>query len=125
MDVVFSIHPRTSKKIHEFGLSEYTKSLYLIEPVGYIEFLSMMVNANAVVTDSGGVQIETTYLGTPCVSVMDRTSHLYTVNKGTNILVDHEGIYDAFKNSRKSKPYRDEYADGKAAERIIRCLIGM
>jgi len=125
MDVVFPIHPRTSKKIHEFGLSEYTKGLYLIEPVGYAEFLSLLVNANAVVTDSGGVQIETTYLGIPCVSVMDRTSHLYTLKDGTNTLVDHEHIYDALKRPKEEhKPFRGKYADGKAAERIIRCLMG-
>jgi len=123
MDVIFPIHPRTSKKIHEFGLSDYTMGLYLIEPVGYNKFLSMLVNANTVVTDSGGVQVETTYLGKPCISVMDRTSHLYTIGKGTNTLVDHEGIYNAFKNPRNNEPYRDKYADGKAAERIIKWLV--
>jgi hypothetical protein len=55
---------------------------------------------------------------------MDRTSHLYTLGKGTNTLADHEGIYDAFIQSKKCEPYKDKNADGKAAERIIRCLKG-
>ena len=63
IDVIFPIHPRTLNKIHEFGLSEYTKDLYLTEPVGYKRFISMLVNASAIVTDSGGVQVETTYFG--------------------------------------------------------------
>ena len=54
---------------------------------------------------------------------MDRTSHLYTLSVGTNTLVDYKDIYDAFKNLKKAKWYRDKYADGKAAERIIRCLM--
>ncbi|HUU87055.1 MAG TPA: UDP-N-acetylglucosamine 2-epimerase (non-hydrolyzing) [Candidatus Glassbacteria bacterium] len=123
IDVIFPIHPRTMRKIHDFGLEEYAKGLYLVEPMGYLQFLTMLVNAHTVITDSGGVQIETTYLGKPCISVMDRTSHLYTIGKGTNTLVDHEGIYNAFKNPRNIEPYRDQYADGKAAERIIKCLI--
>jgi len=123
VDVIFPVHPRTSKKIWEYGLSEYTKGLYLVEPMGYNQFLPLLANAAAVITDSGGVQVETTYLGIPCISVMDRTSHLYTLGAGTNTLVDHEGIYDAFKNPRQCEPYRDKNADGKAAERIIKCLI--
>ena len=123
IDVVFPMHPRTKRRIQEFGLEEYINGLDVIDPVGYIEFLNLLANAHSVVTDSGGVQVETTYLGKPCISVMDRTSHLYTLGAGTNTLVDYEDIYEAFKTPRKSEPYRDEYADGKAAERIIKCLI--
>jgi UDP-N-acetylglucosamine 2-epimerase (non-hydrolysing) len=124
IDVVFPMHPRTTRRIKEFGFTEYANGLDVIEPLGYIDFLSLLVNASAVITDSGGVQVETTYLGKPCISVMDRTSHLYTLGKGTNTLVDHEGIYDAFIQSKKCEPYKDKNADGKAAERIIRCLKG-
>ena len=122
VDVVFPVHPRTSRRIEEFGLSDYAKGLYLIEPVGYIDFLSLLVNSQSVITDSGGVQIETTYLGKPCISVMDRTSHLYTLEKGTNMLVDYKDIYDVYKKPKIAIPYRDKNADGKAAERIIKCL---
>jgi len=123
MDVVFPMHPRTKSRIKWFELSEYTKGLDVIEPVGYKEFLSLLVNSNCVITDSGGVQVETTYLGKSCISVMDKTSHLYTLGKGTNTLTDYEGMYNAYKFRRKTKPYRDKYADGKVAERIIKCLI--
>jgi UDP-N-acetylglucosamine 2-epimerase (non-hydrolysing) len=124
-DVVFPIHPRTKRRVEEFGFDKYLNAFHTIEPIGYFDFLTLLVNADVVVSDSGGVQVETTYLGTPCISVMDRTSHLYTLSKGTNKLVDYENIYDAFKTHKKSKPYRDKYADGKAAERIIRCLMGI
>jgi len=123
IDVIFPMHPRTRIRIEEFSLEKYLNGIEVIEPVGYLDFLDLLVNSQSVVTDSGGVQVETTYLGKPCISVMDRTSHLYTLGKGTNTLVDYENIYDAFKNPRKVKPYRDKYADGKAAERIIKCLI--
>jgi len=124
IDVIFPVHPRTMKKIREFSLEEYTKGLYLIEPMGYFQFLAMMVNASMIITDSGGVQVETTYLGKPCISVMNKTSHLYTLEKGTNTLVAYEDIYDAFTpiQQTKYKPYRDKNADGKAAERIIRYI---
>ena len=123
IDVVFPMHPRTVIRIEDFGLTEYTNGLDIINPVGYVDFLSLLVNSQSVITDSGGVQIETTYLGKPCISVMDRTSHLYTLEKGTNMLVDYKDIYDVFKKPKPSIPYRDKNADGKAAERIIKCLI--
>lgn len=123
VDVIFPIHPRTKSRIEEFGLTDYARDIHFTEPVGYFEFLSLMVNAKAVVSDSGGVQVETTYLGKPCVSVMQTTSHSYTLNRGTNMLANYENIYDVFKTHDRSEPYRDKYADGKAAERIIKCLI--
>jgi len=123
IDVVFSMHPRTKQKIEEFGLWCCLNGIDFIEPVGYFDFLSLMVNSHSVITDSGGVQVETTYLGKACFSVMNKTSHLYTIHHGTNMLVNHDNIYEAFKNPKKYKPYRDKYADGKAAERIIKCLI--
>lgn len=123
IDVIFPIHPRTKRRIKEFGLEDYVKDLNIIDPVGYLDFLSLMVNSTSVITDSGGLQVETTYLGKPCISVMDRTSHLYTIDFGTNILVDYKYIYDVFKEIKSSQPYRNKYADGKVSERIIKCLI--
>ena len=122
-DVVFPMHPRTARRINEFNLKEYTKGIEIIEPVGYIDFLSLLVNSSSVITDSGGVQVETTYLGKPCISVMDRTSHLYTLDVGTNTLTNYEDIYYTFKKLKKANPYKDKYADGKVAERIIKHLI--
>lgn len=129
MEIVFPIHPRTRKRIEEFSLHKYTKRLNIIEPVGHMEFLSLMVGSKLVVSDSGGVQVETSFLGIPCVSVMETTSHIYTLEKGTNMLADIEkdDIYrkaiSAIKH--KAKPYRDSFADGKAAQRIIDILLGV
>ena len=122
IDVIFPMHPRTVRRIDEFGLKDYTKGIEIIEPVGYIDFLSLLVNSFSVITDSGGVQIETTYLGKSCISVMDRTSHLYTLDKGTNKLADYETLYNVFMECVESVSYKDKYADGKVAERIIKCL---
>lgn len=123
VDVIFPMHPRTKRRIEEFGFDSFKNALHVIEPVGYFDFINLMANSKAVISDSGGVQVETTYLGKPCVSVMQTTSHLYTLNKGTNILANYENIYDVFKNHNKSESYRDKYADGKVAERIIECII--
>jgi UDP-N-acetylglucosamine 2-epimerase (non-hydrolysing) len=123
IDVIFPIHPRTMNKIKEFGLLRYTNKLNLMAPLGYFDFLSKLVNSSVVITDSGGVQIETTYLGIPCISIMKKTSHLYTLNKGSNILVDYKDIFDVFINIKECLPYKDNYADGNASERIIKCLI--
>jgi UDP-N-acetylglucosamine 2-epimerase (non-hydrolysing) len=122
VDVVFPMHPRTKRRIEEFGFEGFKNALNVIEPVGYRDFIGLMANAKSVISDSGGVQVETTYLGKPCISVMDRTSHLYTIKNGTNRLANYENIYSIFKEHQNSNPYRDKLADGKAAERIIECL---
>jgi len=122
-NVIFPIHPRTMNKIKEFSLLEYTKELNLIDPLGYFDFISLLVNSSMVITDSGGVQVETTYLGIPCISIMDQTSHLYTVNQGTNRLVGYKDIYKNFNSIEECIPYRDTYADGEVSERIMKCLI--
>lgn len=122
-DVVFPIHPRTIAKINLFNLKDYIKRLNIISPLGYLDFLSLMVNSSYVITDSGGIQVEATYLGKPCISVMQSSSHLYTLYKGTNKLADYNTIYDTFTTHNNATPYHDKYADGKASERIVKCLL--
>jgi len=123
IDVVFPMHPRTRSRIKWFDLEQHTEEIDVIKPVGYKEFMSLVVNCSTMITDSGGIQVETTYLGNPCISVMDRTAHLYTLGMGSNTLVSHDDIYHAYKHPRVIwEPYRDKYADGKAAERIVKCL---
>lgn len=128
IDVRFPIHPRTLKKIMEFKLEKYLIDLLVMEPVGYLDFLSLLVNSKAVITDSGGVQVETTFLGLPCISIMTSTSHLYTLKKGTNELVGYvaQDICAQFEKSLESRfvPHRDVLADGRASERILKILIG-
>lgn len=127
IEIVFPMHPRTRGRIKEFELFKYTEGLSIKEPVGYLEFLSLMINSSLVLSDSGGVQVETSFLGIPCISVMESTSHLYTLKKGTNILahINEQDIYEKATNTMKFKiePYRDRFADGKVSERIIDVLL--
>jgi len=83
--IVFPVHPRTRQRISEFGLS--TDKLHLLDPVPYLEFLNLQTRAAAVITDSGGIQEETTFLGVPCLTVRNNTERPITVDVGTNCLV--------------------------------------
>ena len=86
--VVFPTHPRTRQRIAEFGLD--TSQLRLSDPLPYLEFLGLQRSAAVVITDSGGVQEETTFLGVPCLTVRDSTERPVTVSLGTNTLVGHD-----------------------------------
>ena len=85
MPVVFPVHPRTRKMME--ASSPSTRGLLLIEPLGYLDFLSLLADAGAVLTDSGGIQEETTYLGVPCFTLRDNTERPVTVRAGTNTLL--------------------------------------
>ena len=85
MPVVFPVHPRTRKRIEAEGID--AGELHLIEPVGYLDFLSLQSDAGAVLTDSGGIQEESTYLGVPCFTLRDNTERPITVEQGTNTLL--------------------------------------
>ena len=89
MKVVFPVHPRTRQRIADFGID--ASNLDLREPLPYIEFLSLQRRATAVVTDSGGIQEETTYLKVPCLTLRSNTERPVTVTMGTNILVGQDG----------------------------------
>jgi UDP-N-acetylglucosamine 2-epimerase (non-hydrolysing) len=85
IDIVFPVHPRTRQRIKEFGLD--VSKLHLLDPMPYIEFLALQTRATFVITDSGGIQEETTYLGIPCLTLRENTERPITVTLGTNILV--------------------------------------
>lgn len=132
--LLFPIHPRTRARLEEFGLSNRVKNnprLRLIEPQGYLEFLKLQSHAKFVITDSGGVQEETTVLGVPCLTMRENTERPITISHGTNTLVgfDRTKILAAlnaivsgeYKHGKgKTKPPR---WDGKAAERICQVLL--
>jgi UDP-N-acetylglucosamine 2-epimerase (non-hydrolysing) len=84
--VLFPVHPRTRKAIAEGGL-EIPQTVRLLEPLGYLDFLALQSHARAVITDSGGIQEETTYLGIPCLTLRDTTERPVTVTIGTNLLI--------------------------------------
>jgi UDP-N-acetylglucosamine 2-epimerase (non-hydrolysing) len=88
LTVVFPVHPRTRQRIAEFGLN--TTQLRLLDPLPYVEFLNLQRRATVVITDSGGIQEETTYLGVPCLTVRNNTERPVTVSMGTNILVGQD-----------------------------------
>lgn len=85
LDVVFPVHPRTRQRIAEFGID--VSHLHLLEPVPYIEFVALQSRATVVITDSGGIQEETTYLKIPCITMRDNTERPITITMGTNVLV--------------------------------------
>ena len=127
MPVIFPVHPRTRLRISDIGyrISE-KQQLYLIDPIGYLEFLSLQKNATVVITDSGGIQEETTVLGIPCLTMRENTERPITVWEGTNKLVGVNDIEyeveEILKGNGKKGKVPDLW-DGKAAERIVSILI--
>lgn len=127
MTVVFPAHPRTQKKISELGLSRYfADSVRIVEPFGYLDFLCLMKHARLVVTDSGGIQEETTALGIPCVTARDNTERPVTIDVGTNLLggTRRDTIAKAIRIQLASKARTSlpDLWDGRAAARIVGIL---
>jgi UDP-N-acetylglucosamine 2-epimerase (non-hydrolysing) len=131
MPVVLPLHPRTRKQIETFGLGPLLSPLRVVEPFGYIEMLSMTDASSVVVTDSGGVQEESTVLGVPCVTLRESTERPVTVEQGTNRLAPWpltvDGIVkatdDALARGRRTVgACSPDGWDGKAAQRAIAAL---
>lgn len=127
---VFPIHPRTRARIREFGLEELVNNagLKLIEPLGYLDFLALFSRARLVLTDSGGLQEETSVLGIPCLTMRENTERPVTVEEGTNRLVgtDPDTILAAAREALaagRRPPAQIEYWDGKASERVVEALV--
>ncbi|HMP76425.1 MAG TPA: UDP-N-acetylglucosamine 2-epimerase (non-hydrolyzing) [Kiritimatiellia bacterium] len=124
--VVFPVHPRTAKLIEQTGFRAETAALQLVPPLGYIDFLRLQSDAALVVTDSGGVQEETTFLGIPCLTVRPNTERPITITEGTNRLInlDRESLVDAARAALLAPPRRPviEGWDGNAASRIMHAL---
>jgi UDP-N-acetylglucosamine 2-epimerase (non-hydrolysing) len=123
LPVVFPVHPRTANAI-ERDIGGVKPDLRMTEPLGYLEFLRLMMDAQMVLTDSGGIQEETTALGVPCLTLRDSTERPVTVTEGTNTIVgtDPENIEKAITQLRQSdvpKGRRPALWDGNAATRIV------
>jgi UDP-N-acetylglucosamine 2-epimerase (non-hydrolysing) len=132
LPVVFPIHPRTRKNLDEFGLlgaSEGAGRVRLVEPLGYLDFLRLYSGARLVLTDSGGIQEETTALGIPCLTLRENTERPVTVELGTNRVVgtDPERIVaeaeEALAQDKGAPPPPPPLWDGRAAERILDALL--
>jgi len=129
--VVLPLHPRTRKNVEKFGLTPLLASLTVLDPLGYTEMLALTDGAQCVLTDSGGIQEETTALGVPCVTLREQTERPVTITHGTNrmapwpLTVDgivqtyHEAIADAATHG----PKQPAGWDGRAAERVVQALV--
>jgi UDP-N-acetylglucosamine 2-epimerase (non-hydrolysing) len=125
--VIFPVHPRTQQKLTQAGFKTHA-DLRIIPPVGYLDFLCLLSKATMVLTDSGGIQEETTALGVPCLTLRENTERPITISEGTNLLVGTEPgkIVSAAREvlSGKSKAGRvPALWDGHAAERIVEILL--
>ena len=130
--IIFPAHPRTRRMIDELGLTERTeniRNLTLIDPLGYLDFLNLASNAKLVLTDSGGIQEETTVLGIPCITLRENTERPITVEMGTNTLAgtDTERIVALANRALDNPPDQSTLRvpplwDGKTADRILDAL---
>jgi len=126
--VLFPIHPRTRKMAQEFGILPENEAVRLIDPVGYLEFVALEDAARVVLTDSGGIQEETSVLNVPCLTLRTNTERPVTVTEGTNRLVgqDPTAIWTAVQEVLAQPPgpaRAPEYWDGRAAERVVDALL--
>ncbi|MBI1745186.1 MAG: UDP-N-acetylglucosamine 2-epimerase (non-hydrolyzing) [Acidobacteria bacterium] len=133
--ILFPIHPRTRRQIEIFGYSHYFSThdrigehgLWMVEPLGYLDFACLMAKARLVLTDSGGIQEETTVLGVPCLTLRKNTERPITVTQGTNRVVGTDGnLIVKYSSAALQHGVRrrrlPKYWDGHAAERIIDVL---
>ena len=135
--IIFPIHPRTQQRVRSFGLEHFfsgflgkdkDSQIKTIEPLGYLDFLKLMSFARLVLTDSGGIQEETTVLGVPCITLRENTERPITLTEGSNVLVgtDKEKIMAAARtilNGTFTRRKIPPFWDGRAAERIVPILV--
>jgi len=123
---VFPIHPRTRNKLAQGGVELNSTRWHITEPLGYLEFLRLQGNARAVLTDSGGVQEETTVLGVPCITLRNNTERPVTILEGSNVLAGTEPtrIASAYHKAldKKGKARIPRLWDGQAAKRMVDVL---
>lgn len=126
IDVIIPLHPRTEKRINQFGLNKYTNNFKILPSLSYLDFITHLSKCSMIFTDSGGIQNESAFLGIPCFIVRDNTEHTFAL-VGNNKLIGTttESILESFFNGLKYKknPIQDLLWDGKASNRIINILL--
>ena len=129
LPLVFPVHPRTARNLRDFGLMDEAENaigLHLTEPLSYIPFMNLVFNCTMVITDSGGLQEETTYLGIPCTTLRPNTERPITIDQGTNRLrtagdfEDYVGFL--LSSDRRTKQNPPSLWDGKTSSRIVRSI---
>ncbi len=123
-EIIFPIHPRTKKVLESFNLFERLtrcKNVKIIDPVGYLDFINLLVNAKKIVTDSGGVQKEAYILSIPCITIRENTEWIETVVEGWNVLtgLDSDKIINYINNWHPLKKQKPIFGDGKASKIIM------
>jgi UDP-N-acetylglucosamine 2-epimerase (non-hydrolysing) len=127
LPVVFPVHPRTRAALDALAIEFHPERLSLLEPVGYVEFLSLVGGSAAALTDSGGIQEETTYLGLPCFTLRANTERPITVSMGTNTVLGLDpkriaDVPDLLSAAREKEASVPPLWDGKASDRIVDVL---
>lgn len=130
LPLIFPVHPRTRAALERFGLADRLASgpVTVCEPLGYLEFMSLVVGARLVITDSGGLQEETTYLGIPCLTLRRNTERPITVSQGTNRLIATSSLLDAVADALRGPAWVDcriDLWDGQTAGRVTNSLMAM
>lgn len=121
LPVIYPIHPRTMKMINEFEL-KVPSGIKLIEPLGFLEFLQLEKHASLILTDSGGIQMESCILHTPCVTLRDNTEWMETIEVGSNILSGCEPkniLESVIEMIDKNVNWENPFGDGTSASQII------
>ena len=127
--LIFPVHPRTAAKLKKYNLNkiiEDAESIHWINPLGYIEFMNLVFNSQFIITDSGGIQEETTYLGIPCLTLRSNTERPVTITLGTNRLCTPEEIpdmTDSIISGHFPKGSIPELWDGNTAERVVDSIV--
>jgi len=123
LPLVFPVHPRTRNNISSLGITTDSRQIRLVDPIGYLDFLALQQHAKLVITDSGGVQEETTYLGKPCLTMRENTERPVTMSEGTNTLIGRDttrlkASVETILNGSSIHGRIPELWDGRAGERI-------
>jgi UDP-N-acetylglucosamine 2-epimerase (non-hydrolysing) len=126
--LVFPIHPRTRKSAEQIGILpqfDQSKELILLDPLNYVRFMNLVFNCRFALTDSGGIQEETTYLGIPCITLRPNTERPVTLTRGTNRLCELDNLaaaVDAVLAEKKRQTCKIELWDGHTAERVVKSI---